>query len=291
MASFLINGLERYLPPHAIPLYVEEVAAGAHPERRFHGHTFMEIVLIHSGRGVHLSGKSAVEIHAGDLLLIPPGISHGYDDVGSLGLINLIYDPDKLPLPVLDGSQMPLFHQFLTVHRALSPEAVGRPLLHLSPREVKNVTTRMRKLRRELDSDHPGRNFSALAIFMEILTELCRSKNAATLHGPAQFLIDEAIRYMHDHLSETIDLDALPQLVNMSRRTFFRRFRQATGTPPGEYLKELRFSRAMDLLRRTDLPLIDISIRCGFCDGNYLGRLFRRKMGITPRQFRTLGNR
>ena len=61
--------------------------------------------------------------------------------------------------------------------------------------------------------------------------------------------------------------------------------------PPGEYLKELRFSHAMDLLRRTDLPLTDISIRCGFCDGNYLCRLFRRRMGITPRQFRTLGSR
>ena len=96
---------------------------------------------------------------------------------------------------------------------------------------------------------------------------------------------------MHDHLSEPIDLDVLPQLVNMSRRSFFRRFRQATGTPPGEYLKELRFSHAMDLLRRTDLPLTDISIRCGFCDGNYLCRLFRRRMGITPRQFRTLGSR
>lgn len=47
----------------------------------------------------------------------------------------------------------------------------------------------------------------------------------------------------------------------------------------------------MDLLRRTDLPLTDISIRCGFCDGNYLCRLFRRRMGITPRQFRTLGSR
>lgn len=291
MASFVTNHLEQYLPEYTLPLYVKEMITGRHPARQMHGHTFMEIVLIHSGQGLHLAGKSAVEIRAGDLLLIHPGLSHGYDNVGSLGLINLIYDPDKLPLPVLDGSQMPLFHQFLTVHRALSPEAVARPLLRLSPLEVKNVTARMRKLRRELDSNHPGRNFSALALFMEILTALCRSKNAATLHGPAQFLIDEAIRYMHDHLSEPIDLDVLPQLVNMSRRSFFRRFRQATGTTPGEYLKELRFSRAMDLLRRTDLPLTDISIRCGFCDGNYLCRLFRRRMGITPRQFRTLGSR
>ena len=148
MASFVTNHLEQYLPEYTLPLYVKEMITGRHPVRQMHGHTFMEIVLIHSGQGLHLAGKSAVEIRAGDLLLIHPGLSHGYDNVGSLGLINLIYDPDKLPLPVLDGSQMPLFHQFLTVHRALSPEAVARPLLRLSPLEVKNVTARMRKLRR-----------------------------------------------------------------------------------------------------------------------------------------------
>ena len=130
MASFVTNHLEQYLPEYTLPLYVKEMITGRHPVRQMHGHTFMEIVLIHSGQGLHLAGKSAVEIRAGDLLLIHPGLSHGYDNVGSLGLINLIYDPDKLPLPVLDGSQMPLFHQFLTVHRALSPEAVARPLLN-----------------------------------------------------------------------------------------------------------------------------------------------------------------
>lgn len=45
MTSFLTNDLARYLPRHAIPLYVEEVASGAHPALKFHGHTFMELVL------------------------------------------------------------------------------------------------------------------------------------------------------------------------------------------------------------------------------------------------------
>lgn len=51
MTSFLTNDLARYLPRHAIPLYVEEVASGAHPALKFHGHTFMELVLIQNGQG------------------------------------------------------------------------------------------------------------------------------------------------------------------------------------------------------------------------------------------------
>ena len=50
MGNVLIYNLERYLPPHTIPLYVEEVKPGCHPARQVHGHTFMEIVLVLADR-------------------------------------------------------------------------------------------------------------------------------------------------------------------------------------------------------------------------------------------------
>ena len=136
MASFLTNDLELYLPPHSMPLYVEAVATGAHPERRFHGHTFMEIVLILAGEGVHLIGEKSVGIRAGDVLLIHPGISHGYDRTATLGLVNLVYDPLKLSLPLLDGQQMPLFDRLFNPRRVVAEELLSRPLVHLDAGET-----------------------------------------------------------------------------------------------------------------------------------------------------------
>ena len=289
MASFLINDLDRYLPRHAMPLYVEEVAAGAHPARQFHGHTFMEIVLILSGEGVHLTGESAAKIRAGDVLLIYPGISHGYDRTATLGLVNLVYDPHKLALPLLDGQLMPLFERLFTPRRSVAPETVTRPLLHLDADETAAMADKISRLAAELGSNRPGRNFLSMAIFMEIIAELCRSEGATEEPAGSEFLIGDAIRYMYDHLDEPIEVDRLPEVVNMSRRSFFRRFRKATGCTPGEYLKELRFRKVVELLRRTDLSIAEIALRSGFCDGNYICRLFRERLGTTPRRFRAAG--
>lgn len=286
MASFLTNGLERYLPRHAIPLYVEEVAVGAHPARRFHGHTFMEIVLILAGEGEHLVGESSTEIRAGDVLLIHPGISHGYDRTATLGLVNLVYDPHKLALPQLDGQRMPLFDRLFMPWQTITPELIGRPLLHLETAETAALGGKINRLATELNSNRPGRNFLSTAIFMEIVAELCRSGTASEEPAVSEFLIGDAIRYMHDHLDEPIEVEKLPDVVSMSRRNFFRRFRNATGCTPGEYLRELRFHHALELLRRTDLSVAEVALRSGFCDGNYICRLFRERLDTTPRRFR-----
>lgn len=302
MASFLTNDLARYLPRHAMPLYVEGVARGAHPERKFHGHTFMELVLVQEGSGLHLiqanperlpqrrektpGHEYASEIQAGDVLLIYPGISHSYDRTETLGLVNLVYDPRKLALPLLDGEMMPLFDRLFTPRRTINPELVVRPLLHLPPAESAALSGKIAELSEELQSNRPGRNFYSAAIFMEIIVTLCRSGDTVEEAPVPEFLIGDAIRYMHDHLSEPIEIEDLLGVVHMSRRNFFRRFHSATGCTPHAYLKDLRFSHATRLLCRTDLSITEIALKSGFCDGNYLCRLCRERTGMTARRFR-----
>ncbi len=287
MSSFLMNDLGRYLPRHSIPLYVEEVLPGAHPARQMHGHTFQEIVLILAGEGVHVAEGEEAEIRAGDVLQVHPGISHGYDRTATLGLVNLVYDPHRLSLPLLDGGMMPLFSRLMAIRRpAAKAEEIALPLLRLTPREMKPLAAKVKRLAAELESNRPGRSFMSMALFMEIITGLCRCEDAPTVPDRAEFLVGDAIRHMHEHLAEPIAIDELPTLVNLSRRSFFRLFRNATGRTPGEYLKELRFARAVELLRRTDLSVTEVALRCGFCDGNYVCRLFRERLGTTPRQFR-----
>ena len=306
MTSFLTNDLARYLPRHAIPLYVEEVASGAHPALKFHGHTFMELVLVLSGRGNHLvrmnrksepsgedegsAGECTAEIHAGDVLLIHPGISHCYDQTETLGLVNLVYDPHKLALPYLDGELMPLFDRLVTPRHSIAPELVAQPLLRLSVAESTALAGKISQLAEELNSNRPGRNFCSMAIFMEIIVALCRSAVAVKESVIPEFLIGDAIRYMHDHLEEPIEIRDLLKVVNMSRRSFFRRFRNATGCTPREYLKELRFSHAIKLLCNTDLSIMEIALKSGFCDGNYICRLFQERLGTTPRSFRNINS-
>ena len=78
----------------------------------------------------------------------------------------------------------------------------------------------------------------------------------------------------------------LPKQFNVSRRVFYRKFKELTGYSPLQYLLQQRLSAAEHLLCSTDLALAAIAERCGFCDSNYLSKLFIRHHHTSPGQFR-----
>ncbi|HUG52346.1 MAG TPA: AraC family transcriptional regulator [Vicinamibacteria bacterium] len=66
----------------------------------------------------------------------------------------------------------------------------------------------------------------------------------------------------------------------------FRRHRHAS---VGEVLRHARVRRAVDLLRKTAMPLGEVAVECGFYDQSHLGRVVKRVAGSTPRQLRRGG--
>ena len=72
----------------------------------------------------------------------------------------------------------------------------------------------------------------------------------------------------------------------MSMRTFQRRFAQATGLAPLDYVHTLRLEEAKQMLESGDAPVEAIALEVGYQDASFFGRLFRRKVGLTPAQYR-----
>ena len=71
----------------------------------------------------------------------------------------------------------------------------------------------------------------------------------------------------------------------MSKRTFLRVFRAATGATPIAYLIGVRIRRAAELLRQGGVTVTEAAMRVGFEDSNYFSRQFRKVMGVTPRSY------
>jgi transcriptional regulator GlxA family with amidase domain len=72
----------------------------------------------------------------------------------------------------------------------------------------------------------------------------------------------------------------------LSERTFFRRFRKATGLTPIDYLHAVRIEEAKQLLETTDTPVEAVANEIGYEDTSFFTRLFRRKVGLSPMQYR-----
>jgi transcriptional regulator GlxA family with amidase domain len=88
------------------------------------------------------------------------------------------------------------------------------------------------------------------------------------------------------HLSHPISVDLLAARALMSRRSFARHFRLATGTSPHAWLRNQRLSLAEELLETTNLSIEQIADRVGYRSAAVLREQFVLRRGVSPSDYR-----
>src|SRR5882724_4840647 len=94
--------------------------------------------------------------------------------------------------------------------------------------------------------------------------------------------VAQSLRFIREHACEPIDVDDVVRAVPISRSVLQRLFRDLLGRSMHDEIIRARLSRARELLQETDLPLIEIAERAGFRHQEYMGAVFRQRLGITP---------
>ncbi|WP_242111302.1 GlxA family transcriptional regulator [Luteimonas aquatica] len=104
--------------------------------------------------------------------------------------------------------------------------------------------------------------------------------------SPGDERLDATLAWALAHLDQPHDLDSLAARALMSRRTFTRRFRQATGTTVGQWLSGQRLTRAQRLLETSRLPLEEIAAQAGFGSAATLRQRFAAALKTSPSVYR-----
>jgi AraC family transcriptional regulator len=94
------------------------------------------------------------------------------------------------------------------------------------------------------------------------------------------------IERMNADLDTDLDLKTIAAESGYSRNHFLRMFRVATECTPHQYFLRLRIEKAQSLMKDQSLRIIDIAESCGFASQSQFSRVFRRVIGVTPRQYR-----
>lgn len=98
--------------------------------------------------------------------------------------------------------------------------------------------------------------------------------------------ISALIDMMRKQLDRPLPLSELARMAAMSERTFIRRFKQATGTTPGNWLVLARIDHARSLLETSTHSIDNIAEQCGFGTAMTLRHHFRQKLGVSPATYR-----
>ena len=277
------------------PIAIKEMPPGQQAERLWHMHDSMELVLVTAGSGVHfLNGESAF-IRTGDVLVVYPGLQHGYANCESLGLVNILYDNSKLPIPVLDGMSISLFRRILPenpAEAAKEQQVSARPLMHFSDEAAMSKTlAAVRELDEELTTLRPGNMLASTVKFLDVILTILRHAKSSASDLPAAsssvFLFGKIIQYLNQNYTRKISLGTLVKLSWLTPRVFQSRFKEQTGMSVTEYVARKRLAHAQELLRQaSDRNILEVALDSGYCSASDFSSKFRQRTGMTPREYR-----
>lgn len=102
----------------------------------------------------------------------------------------------------------------------------------------------------------------------------------------SNYAVARAEYYIEQHYGEHITVNDLAKLLNMSTSNFNRLFKKETKLTPIEYLIETRIEKSKKLLRRKEIPITEIAVRCGFSSSAHFSSSFSRMLKVSPSEFR-----
>ena len=106
------------------------------------------------------------------------------------------------------------------------------------------------------------------------------------VNGQKVLLANQAGQYIRNHLEEPLSSSILAEKLECSPDYLGRVYRAVNGKTLTEGIHEARLNRACRLLIESNLTGNEIAYRCGYQDGDYFRRIFKKYMGITPKEYR-----
>ncbi|MCY1074556.1 AraC family transcriptional regulator [Archangium lansingense] len=286
-------------PPHLLTL--DAMGAGGLPLRvvRIPGDgpvpppvplvsTFFMVFVLTAGRG-RARHLEELELHEGDIHLVPAGVEHQPLDVGNLEgwivgfdpLLLRSLGPEWLPAPPRGtGKTKPPPARSLFV----------RGLLRLRPGQPRwrRIVQLVAELEAELREAQWGVEHAAHAWFILLVTELVRELQEHTPLAPPMIggLVHDALAFIEAHCLQPLSLQDVAAAVGCTPSHLANVIRKETGLTVGDWLREHRMAEARRRLLDTEASIERIASQVGYTDVTHFIRTFRRVHGMTPRAWR-----
>ena len=99
-------------------------------------------------------------------------------------------------------------------------------------------------------------------------------------------LISQLKDYISEHFAEHLTLEKISEQFFISKSSLSHIFKKETGLSPIQYIIQRRIGEAQSLLVETSLQIQEIEFRLGFNDSAHFSKMFKKYVGVTPKEYR-----
>ena len=131
-----------------------------------------------------------------------------------------------------------------------------------------------------------GDEFMAISLIYKLSYEVLKQNGVDTIvDNKSMYKIKPAISIIEEEYGTKITLEEMAEACGMSPSYFSRRFKEITGQTPFEYLLAYRVEVACEMLLEGSENVTEICYKCGFNDLSYFINVFKKHMGISPKNY------
>lgn len=272
------------IPEYIVPFYSEEteftkgskdvtdISIHENCNIGMHYHDFYEINIVTNGTGCHYIGDMAIPLICGEIFVIPPGVLHGYYCEKQLDVCHIILKSDFMKMYGEQLSAVPGYSALFEIEPYLRQVYDDNPIVRFNEKKLSWLKRELSDIM-SADTDEYI-SYRAIQV-LHLIADMCRytqsQRNHQSINEKHQDILT-VLEYIQNNYSEHISIETLMKIVNMSRPTLHRHFKDVTKTTPLEYIIKCRVNAAQALLAQGELSRTEIAQRCGFFDTSHMSK-------------------
>ena len=254
-----------------------------------HWHYFMEIIYMLEGSAYIEVENHNYVLEKGDLLVIHPQMNHAIYSTGQLPIVYAVLKFNASYLNI-QSSHLPKLSYLLQMASETETLSMYFPKNEISHIPMNDLFEKCISIVEQKQFGYDVLAHSYYCIIMMELIKLWINQGLQLRKQPAikktTDSLMEILEYIDNHIGESLKIEELASMCNMSYSHFAKEFKRLYGQTCKDYILSAKIHRAEDLLQFTDYDLNYISQEIGFSDCSHFIKYFKQFHKITPKQYR-----
>ena len=249
-----------------------------YPYPFFHKHDYWEMLIVTSGKLIHTLNGDTFTMYSGQSILIRPDDVHNivFPENSECQYINILITPAYIN-KIFDLYSVDIGK----IERESSRDLLSLDLSNTDLTYMENSILSFKAFKISDDV----KIFNTKLLLNKVMNSLLEKQKTTNSNSPDW--MQNLLMFLHNPYSDISDVNSLAAKTPYSYSRLAHIFKAYTGRTILDFSNHIKIEHAKGLLKNTDMSILEISMKLNYYDQSYFSRLFRKRVGMSPMEYRS----